>query len=504
VDTSEPGDLRATAIRSALWVAVQKWGNTISSLVVFTLLGRLLEPSAIGLAALAMVFIGFFQVLYDQGFSTALIQKHSIRRSDQDAAFWMTFGTATLLVALIVTLSPVASAVFHQPEFGPVLIGLSPMLVMGSLAGVPEAMLERDFQFRSLTLRTLFGSVTGGVAGVTCAVLGANVWSLVVQALTTSFVSLVFVWRVSAWRPSFHFERASARGLRSTGLSVLGVQLVGMINAQGDKLIVGAILGPADLGYYYVGTRIITILTDVQTSVIESISLTTLSRLQKNRERLRTAFYKLTSLGAASAIAAFAVVAATANVIIPLVFGPSWAPTTPIMQILCLMGCLNAIIVFDRNALIATGAARAALMITIAQCVVGLVAVAVAVPFGVLAVALAVVGRQYLMWPFRLKVVRDAIGISLKRYLLNWLGPMCSGVVVFAAGVTTNLLWRPSDSTLPQLLYLAAFALIGLVLYSAILRVTSRTAYDDFADVLRNVVTRSPLRRRDRYRTQEP
>ncbi|MGH8165355.1 MAG: oligosaccharide flippase family protein, partial [Rhodanobacteraceae bacterium] len=331
-------------------------------------------------------------------------------------------------------------------------------------------MLERDFQFRSLTLRTLFGSVTGGVAGVACAAFGANVWSLVVAALVTSSVSLVFVWRVSAWRPSFHFDRSSARELRSNGLSILGVQLVGLINAQGDKLIVGAFLGPADLGYYYVGTRIITILTDVQTSVIESISLTTLSRLQKNKERLRAAFYKLTSLGAASAIAAFAVVAATANVIIPLVFGPSWAPAAPIMQILCLMGCLNAIIVFDRNALIATGAARAALMITIVQCIVGLVAVAVAVPFGVLAVAIAVVARQYLIWPFRLKTVRDAIDISVRRYILNWLGPMCSGLVVFAAGMVASLVWHPSDGTYERLFYVAGFGLVGLVIYAATLR----------------------------------
>jgi PST family polysaccharide transporter len=461
-----------------------------------------LAPSEIGLAALAMVFIGFFQVLYDQGFSTALIQRHLVGRKDQDAAFWMTFGTSAVLVALIVALSPLASSVFNQPDLGPVLCGLSPMLLMGAMAGVPEAMLERGFKFRSLTLRTLFGSVTGGVAGVVCAAMGAGVWSLVVQALVTSFVSLICVWRTSAWRPSFHFDRKAARELRGTGLSVLGIQLVGMVNAQGDKLIVGAFLGPADLGYYYIGTRIITILTDVQTSVIESISLTTLSRLQKNKDRLRAAFYKLTSLGAASAIATFAVVAVTANVILPLVFGPSWAPAAPIMQILCLMGCLNAIIVFDRNALIATGAARGALMITVVQCVVGLVALAIAVPFGVIAVAIAVVARQYLLWPFRLKTVRDAIDISLKRYVLNWLGPMCSGLVVFALGIGASLLWHPGPQPVVRLLYLVTFGVLGLAVYAATLRLTSRSAYDDFAQVIRSVRDRVFGPRRERYRAQ--
>ena len=31
--------------------------------------------------------------------------------------------------------------------------------------------------------------------------------------------------------------------------------------------------------------------------------------------------------------------------------------------------------------------------------------------------------------------MRDAIDISLKRYVLNWLGPMLSGLIVFALGI---------------------------------------------------------------------
>ncbi|SHG28594.1 Membrane protein involved in the export of O-antigen and teichoic acid [Jatrophihabitans endophyticus] len=487
--------MRGTAIRSALWVALGKWGNQLATLVVFTLLGRLLAPSELGLAALATVFVTLFQVLSDQGFSTALIQKKHVDDADRNTAFWISVGSALVLMALVAALAPLASSAFDQPQLGAVLVGMSPMVLFTALAGTPQALLERDFQFRSLTMRTLYGSVIGGVAGVVVAFLGGGVWSIVVQSVVTSFVAVVFLWTVTKWRPGLRVSRRSARELRDTGVSVLGIQLIGLANAQGDKLIVGAALGPVPLGYYFVGTRIVTMLTDVQTSVIDAVSLTTLSKLQSTRERLRDAFYGLTSMGAATAIATFAIIAATADVSLPFVFGPQWEPAAPVMQILCLMGCLNAVIVFDRNALIAVGAARAALVITIVQCVIGLGAVAAAVPFGVIVVSFAVVLRQYAAWPLRLRTLRRHVGISIRTYLGHWSGPMLAGVVTFGVCWGVGRSWDPGRSVAAVVLFLAVEAVLGLGVYVASLRVTGPPAYRELRGLYRALRSRVAPRR---------
>lgn len=471
------GSLRSTVFRSVGWVAVGTWGNRVLTLVVFAILGRLLSPSQFGLAAVAAVFILLFTLLANQGFSSALIQKTDVTKEDCDTAFWISMTTALGLTGATIVLAPFIGRAFHQPELTGVLQALSPVLIFTALAGTQEALLERHFAFRSLSIRTLFGSIIGGVAGVVVAALGGGVWSLVVQALVTSGVQVLVLWAVAPWRPGIAVSRSSLHALRNVGLSVLGIEMFGFLNAQADKLAIGVDLGASAVGFYYVGNRIISIMVEVQTSVIESVSLTTLSKLRDTPERLISAFYRLTGFSASVSILTFSLLALLAPQIIPLVFGSHWQPSVIVMQVLCLAGALNSVIIFDRNALVAVGAGRSALVITATQSIVGVVAILLAVHWGVTAVAIAVTARQYMVWPLRLRALHRHIGIRIRTYLMQWFGPMLSGAVACGVGFVVAILWKPASATSHQLLYIAVQSLIVSVLYVSSLRYTSRDSW---------------------------
>jgi teichuronic acid exporter len=470
------GALRSTVFRSVGWVAVGKWGNRILSLAVFALLGRLLTPSQFGLAALAAVFIALFTLLAEQGFSSALIQKTEVTQEDCDTAFWISMAAAIGLVALTIGLAPLAGHVLHQPRLPAVLRALSPALILTALAGTQEALLERDFAFRSLSIRTLVGSVVGGAAGVTVAALGGGVWSLVVQTLASSAVQVVVLWTVTPWRPGFAVRRSSVRALRVVGLSVLGIEMFAFLNLQSDRLVIGANLGSAALGYYYVGIRIIAIMVEVQTSVIEQVSLTTLSKLRDTPERLISAFYRLTGFSASISILTFSLLALLAPQIVPLVFGSHWHSSVILMQVLCIMGALNSVITFDRNALIAVNASKSALFITATQSIVCVIVVVVAVRWGVLAVAIAVTVRQYLVWPLRLRALRRHLGVRISTYLLRWFGPMLSGMLGCGLGFIVAYLWQPGGGV-EEFGYLVAQTVLVSVVYITSLRYTGADSW---------------------------
>lgn len=477
------GALRSTLFRSVGWVAVGKWGNRALSLLVFALLGRLLSPSQFGLAALAGVFITLFMLLAEQGFSSALIQKANVTQADCDTAFWVSMASAAALMVLTIVLAPVAGHVFHQPNLTPVLQALSPALILSALAGTQEALLERDFAFRSLSIRTLFGSVVGGTAGVAVAALGGGVWSLVVQTLLTSAVQVVVLWTITPWHPGIAVRRTSLHALRTVGISVLGIEMFGFLNAQSDKLFIGAYLGPSAVGYYYIGNRIIAIMVEVQTSVIESVSLTTLSKLRDTPERLVNAFYRLTGFSASVSILTFSLLALLAPQIVPLVFGSQWQQSVIVMQVLCLLGALNSVIVFDRNALIAVGAGKSALFITATQSIVGVIAILIAVHWGVVAVAIAVTVRQYLVWPLRLRALRRHIGIRILTYLRQWFGPMLSGVLACGVGFIVAALWEPGSGAAAQLGYIAAQSVLVSVIYITSLRYTGTDSWRELVRI---------------------
>jgi teichuronic acid exporter len=472
------GALRSTLFRSVGWVAVGRWGNRILSLVVFAMLGRLLTPSQFGLAALAAVFIALFTLLAEQGFSSALIQKADVTQEDCDTAFWISMAAAILLMILTILTAPLVGRVFHQPELAGVLRALSPALVLTALAGTQEALLERDFAFRSLSIRTLFGSIIGGIAGVTVAALGGGVWSLVVQTLVSSAVQVVVLWTITPWRPGFAVSRTSIRALRVVGMNVMGIEMFAFLNLQSDRLVIGASLGSAALGYYYVGIRIIAIMVEVQTSVIEQVSLTTLSKLRDTPERLVKAFYRLTGFSAAVSILTFSLLALLAPQIVPLVFGRQWHSAVIIMQVLCLMGALNSVITFDRNALVAVNASKSALIITVTQSIVCVIVVLIAVRWGVLAVAIGVTIRQYLVWPLRLRALHRYIGVAIPTYLLRWFGPMASGVLACGIGFVVAHFWRPSGG-FDEFGYLAVQLVIVSVIYIGSLRYTASDSWQE-------------------------
>ena len=81
--------LKKRAIEGLLWSVLEKWGAKATKLLVFTVLARLLEPEAFGIIALAAVFIGLVNVLVDQGFADALVQRDSLEREHLDTAFWV-------------------------------------------------------------------------------------------------------------------------------------------------------------------------------------------------------------------------------------------------------------------------------------------------------------------------------------------------------------------------------------------------------------------------------
>jgi O-antigen/teichoic acid export membrane protein len=310
------------------------------------------------------------------------------------------------------------------------------------------------------------------------------VWALVAQTLVAAVAGLITLWLATTWRPRLQFSRASLRTLWAIGGSIMGMELIGLVNSQADRLLIGAFLSAEALGYYYLGMRVVSIMVELFSSVFSGVALTTFSRLQSDRPRMLAWFYKLTSLSSSFAIPFFALAAITAPVVIPLVFGPQWEGSVTIFRILCFLGALNAVAYFDRSALLAVGRAKSALLLTLGQSVLGVVLVVIALPAGVVAVAVAVALRQYLYWPVRLITLKRNVGVHPGKYWAQWFRPFLVSVVVIAVSLGISaLLPGLINAPIPFLAVHTGWAALGFglglwavnrSLYSDVLRVVRR------------------------------
>lgn len=481
--------LAQTAARSMGWVVVDRWGTRFASLLTMIVLGRLLAPNDFGLIALASLFISFAGIFVDQGFGKALVQREVLRADHIDTAFWAAVIMAGILTTLIVLAAPLLAAGAQSRDIVPILRWLALGLLLDSLAATPMALLEREFRFKSLAIRRVVSTVAGGAAGIGCAFAGYGVWSLVAQQLVSGVVGLIVLWSATRWRPRGGPKRIALRELWPMGFGVLGIELLGFFGSQSDRLLVGAFLGTQALGCYFMAMRIVGIMVEIFASIFSAVSLTTFSRLQNDLGRLREWLYRLTGASSAVTLPCFALAAALAPVLFPFVLGEQWLPSVPVFQILALLGAINSVAYFDRSVLLATGKAREALLLTLGQSLVGVVLVLLAAPHGVLAVAVAVVARQYVYWPARLYVLRAAIGIQPRRYLAQWVRPFVAALAVSA--IVYAVVWHWPPTMLAALTYLAVGSVLGFALYLLTLRVVHPRLFVDLRTMLRQLRARS-------------
>lgn len=459
--------LRGRATRSIGWVVFERWGGRLLGFVVLLVLTRLLNPEEFGLVALATSLIAITQVFVDAGFTKALIQRHELAPKDASTAFWTSLGLSVLIATLVFSFAHPLAAAFGEAELAPILQALSFSLPIIALSRTPAALLERDFNFKALSIRQLFGSLMGAVVAVPVALLGYGAWALIAQTLVAAAGSVIFLWASTSWRPKLEYSLDSLRSLWAVGISMIGIELLDVVQGNIDRVVVGVFFSPETLGYYYIAQRIGLLLIDLITSVLSRVSLTTFSRVQHDIPRLNRIFRKLTFTAAAVSFPMFGLVATFASQLIPGLFGAQWGESVPLVWILAAGWAVLSLMYFDRAALLATSHSGTAFGLAVSQTTLSVIVLFALLPLGLLGVAISRLSRV-LSWPARMLLLRRLIGLNIWGYSREIL--RCLAAILPSLTLVVGFQFTPwSSAPLPLLSFVAPLGLAALALYAVLL-----------------------------------
>jgi len=473
-------NLRQKAVKSVIWTAIESWGRQAISLVVFFILARLLSPETFGLIALAYIFIEFVQVFVDQGFSVAIIQRQDIDTEHLDTAFWTTLGISILLTVLSIAGAGLVADFFKQPQLIQIIQWLSISFAFSGLSSVQQAILERRFAFKSLAIRSLVAVITGGIVGVVMAFLNFGVWSLVGQQLSSSLVQVLVLWRVSNWRPGFKFSAIHAKELFTFGINIFAFNIINFLNRRADSLLIGYFLGLVALGYYSVAYKLLQVMMQVLITTTTKVALPIFSRLQGEPERLLSAFYSATQFTSLIVFPVFLCVPVLAPEFIKVFFGEQWIQSIPVLQVLSLIGPVHLIFFYNNSVILALGKPSWRLWIQLINTVTNVVGFALAVKFGIVAVASSYVLRGYLILPVSLFAINKLVKIHLINYLCLYTAPfVASGAMVGTILATKYFL----ATFLEAWMLLAISLLFGVSIYILTLSVISPKLFRRLLDL---------------------
>lgn len=452
--------------RGIKYVAIQNWGHSGVNLIVFVVLARLLAPESIGLVAMSMVYIALVQVFLEQGFVEAVIQSQSTSSSFLDTAFWTNFSFALVLGGSSVLASPFIGALFSEPRLPPVVCGLAPLLIIRGTVSVHIALLRREMAFRRLAVAAVSGVVVGGIVGISMAMTGFGVWSLVAYQIITRLVEATILWIKNSWRPGKQITYNDFRRLFGFGASVTGSRLVNFLNRYGADLIIGFFLGPVAVGYYNISFRITRSLVEMLGSVVSMVSFPLFSKLKEDPDTGRQAFSRILEQIAFLAFPVFMGTVACAPQMVEVFFGQKWMSAVPLMRILAAIGLLEAIYYMNTALFLGYGKPQWRFGLDVLNAVTNSIVFFVAAQWSVVAVAIGYVIRGYVFSPIPLFGVKKLLNISLLSYIKNISiqliagGIMCGGLLA-ASQVFMNLL------SAVQLLF--AQFVVGAVIYLSII-----------------------------------
>ena len=481
-------NIKHKAISGVIWSAVRNWGSQMGTLLIFFILARLLAPNDFGLVALANVFLAFMWLFLEQGFSQAIIQRQELEPEHLNTAFWINLAVGVAIAAIGVAVAgPVANA-FGEPALTPILRCFSGLLVFSALGQVQHSILERQFEYKALATRQLIGTFTGGVVGISLALLGFGVWSLVMQQAVNSVVGTITLWVCSDWRPGLKVSARHFHDLFGVGMHIMGFSYLSFFNTRANDFLVGYFLSPTELGYYSVAYKVLNSMTQLLVSTSRDVALPTFSRLQDDPDRFRRAFYSATQLTSAIAMPTFLGMAVLAPELVRVLFGEQWLPSVPLMQVLALMGMLRAITFFKGSVFVAMGKPAWWLRLSALNAVLNLLGFAISYRWGIFAVAVAAVVRYYIVFPIGQWAICQLIQESLGKYLRIFIAPLMSALLMAAA---IFIFKQALASTLGPLTLLIVSPLFGAAVYVGLIRLIAPEIFHQILDIAQIILKKS-------------
>lgn len=466
----------------AAWMFAGSWAEQTANFLVFVALARILGPEVFGLAAMATVFVLLGEFLVRETIAETIVQLPTVEEGHLDAVFWM-LGSLAIGVAALVSLSaPAIAELFSEPEVADYVVWATPTILFIGLSGVPVARLRRDLEFRALALRATLGVVAGGIVGITLALKGFGVWSLIAQRLVQVFVNNLLAWIVLPWRPGLRASRRHFGEVFGFGSKMVGMRASELLSTNAPSVVIGSFLGPVALGQYTVAWRLIEILTFVLIVPIRYVAQPGFAHLNRSTGqagRLLREVMDATSLVTLPAFVGMIAVGGTAMV---LVFGEEWRPAAPALKVLCLVGVYLSIERLQQSFCIALGRAGGLLVATLAEAVVGIAAMLLAVGHGLEGVAAGFAAGYYVVWPFRILLVTRLAGIPTLPYVARFGPPLAGSLVLLGAvsawqAATAGMLSDPSS--------LLSSCVVGMLVYGAWTALTMRRRVAEVAGFLR-------------------
>jgi lipopolysaccharide exporter len=455
--------LNLSMAKGAAWMVLFKLIDRLIGLASIVVLARLLIPADFGLVAMATAIVAALEVLGAFNFDIALIQRPDADRSHFDTAwtFNVIFGIAC--GAAVLMLAAPTAAFYEDQRLENVMRALALAPIIGALENIGVVVFRKELQFRRefgfLVTKKIISAVTTMVLAFTL----RSYWALACGILMSRMAGTMISYLINAYRPRFSLIRY--RELFHFSAWLFLNNMLAFISNRCADFIIGKTSGAGALGIYSIASEISNLPTTELVAPINRAVFPAYAKM-RNRSDLAAGYLRVVAMIAMITIPAALGIAATANLLVPIIFGERWLAAVPLIQVIAFYGIIQALQNNVPSVYLALGTPRITTAISAFHNVLVIISlIFMSMRWGSLGAGYALLISVAIVAPVNLYLVLGKLDLGVADFFSAIWRSVLAGTgmylaVIWLKGVLPH--WTPASNLITAILF-------GAIVYSTLL-----------------------------------
>lgn len=330
------------AVKGVSWLTTLRMATRVLALLKTIVFARILVPAQFGAYSVALLVLGFLEVMTETGINVILIQEKKHDTFINSA--WIVSILRGIIIAIVIIVStPLIVRFFNSPESAVLLYVMSIVPILRGFINPSIVKLQKDLQFhKEFWYRLLIFVIDTSVA-ITLVYLLHDPIGIIFGLIAGVLCEVILSYIIVAPRPNIQWQAAYISTIIHRGKWVTGGGVFNYLFHNVDKIVVGRLGGTTSLGIYQMAYSLAILPITEIADVFSRVTFPIYTKIADDKERLKKAFLKTTGIIFVLTIPVFIAFFFFPVQIVGLVLGEDWGEVASILPILGIFGVVRTI-----------------------------------------------------------------------------------------------------------------------------------------------------------------
>lgn len=341
--------------RGLAWTAAGQGSFFVIQFAGSVVVARLLSPYEMGVYALAMAIVGVLNIIQSIGLGSYLVRERDLTPNRVATAFTVNAAISLLLAAVTAAIGMAGTFIADDPSIRGVLLVLALTPLVGIFSVVPVSLLEREADFRLISIVNVTRSVVATACTVALAFKSWSYYSIAWGQLAGSVVSTALLCVAARRHVTWRMSVADWRAISRFGAQMIAITGVNSLAGRASDLLLGKLTGLVALGLYNRAANINNLFWENLHLVMGRVVFAEFSRQKREGLSLRHSYLRISEMVTAFLWPLFTGLAVLAEPLIRLVYGDQWVAAAAPFALLALSAVVQLSITMTWEIFVACG-----------------------------------------------------------------------------------------------------------------------------------------------------